>query len=477
MPEVLRPVWIVMRRELRDQFRDWRIIFPILFLTLFFPGLMNFFAERAVGFVQKYGANLVATRFIPFLLMIVGFFPISFSLVIALESFVGEMERRSIEPLLSSPLQDWQLYLGKLLAALISPLMASYAGMLVYLVAIYRTIQWTADPEFLFLIISLTAVQGLVMISGAVVISTQTTSVRAANLLASFIIIPVALLIQGESIILFWGGYAALWLVVLGLIILSGLLIRTGITHFNREELLGRELDEIHISKSWKIFKGAFLGNAHSVHDWYTQEVGSTMRKLIIPIILMGVMLIAGTWLGAEQAVQLHLPQDVLGLNELRNLEPGIALGMRQAGLFSFGGVITIWLHNLRAIALATLLGAFSFGVCGVIVLMAPLAVLGFFAGASASAGFTPAVFLTAFTFPHGLIEIPAMMIAGAAILRIGATLVTPANGKTIGEAWLTAIADWAKIMIAVAMPLFLLAAFIEVYITPLTAMKLLGIS
>ena len=54
--------------------------------------------------------------------MIVGFFPITVSLVIALESFVGEKERRSIEPLLSSPLEDWQLYLGKLLASLVLPM-------------------------------------------------------------------------------------------------------------------------------------------------------------------------------------------------------------------------------------------------------------------------------------------------------------------------------------------------------------------
>ena len=32
----------------------------------------------------------------------------------------------------------------------------------------------------------------------------MTTSVRAANLLASFIIIPMALLIQAEAMIMFW---------------------------------------------------------------------------------------------------------------------------------------------------------------------------------------------------------------------------------------------------------------------------------
>ena len=107
-----RQALIVTRREVRDQFRDWRIIIPILALTLFFPGLMNFTAQQVVNFVESYDTPLIGDRLIPFLLMVVGFFPISVSLVIALESFVGEKERRSIEPLLSSPLTDLQLYLG-----------------------------------------------------------------------------------------------------------------------------------------------------------------------------------------------------------------------------------------------------------------------------------------------------------------------------------------------------------------------------
>ena len=37
----LRPVWLIARRELRDQFRDWRILFPLIVLTLVFPFLMN----------------------------------------------------------------------------------------------------------------------------------------------------------------------------------------------------------------------------------------------------------------------------------------------------------------------------------------------------------------------------------------------------------------------------------------------------
>ena len=112
---------IITRREVRDSLRDWRIIAPIVILTFAFPALAQFVASQFAGFVEGFGAELIGDRMIPFLLMIVGFFPISISLVIALETFVGEKERRSLEPLLSTPLTNTELYIGKTLAAMLPP--------------------------------------------------------------------------------------------------------------------------------------------------------------------------------------------------------------------------------------------------------------------------------------------------------------------------------------------------------------------
>ena len=84
-------------------------------------------------------------------------------------------------------------------------------------------------------------------------------------------------------------------------------------------------------------------------------------------------------------------------------------------------------------------------------------------------------VFLAAFIAPHGILEIPALIIAGAAILRLGATLITPAHGRTIGEAWLVALADWLRIFVALVVPLMPGAAALEVLVTPRLAQLLLG--
>ena len=299
MLESLQPVWVLMRREVRDQFRDWRIVLPIVILTSFFPWLLNFTAEQLSAFMHRYGAPLIGDRMVPFLLMMVGFFPITISLVIALDSFVGEKERHSIEPLLSSPLEDWQLYLGKLLAALVAPIMAALLGILVYLVGIHRSIGWSPSATFLTQVILLTIVQGVVMVSGAVVISSQTTSTRAANLLASFIIVPMALLIEGESIIMFWARYDVLWGSILGQVIIAALLVRMGVSYFNREELIGRELDTLNLRWGWHVFWKAFVGDSHGLGKWFFQEIPSTLRHMRTPILITALILAAVTLVGA----------------------------------------------------------------------------------------------------------------------------------------------------------------------------------
>jgi uncharacterized membrane protein SpoIIM required for sporulation/ABC-type transport system involved in multi-copper enzyme maturation permease subunit len=471
MVKQLQGALIITRREIRDQFRDWRIVAPIIILTIFFPGLMNFTAEQAVEFVAQYGAEIIADRLIPFLLMVVGFFPISVSLVIALESFVGEKERRSIEPLLSTPLTDVQLYLGKLMAVMFPPLVASFLGIGVYLFGVYRQVGWVPDPTLLVQVVALASVQSLVMVSGAVVVSSQTTSVRAANLLASFIIIPMALLLIGESMIMFWARYHILWWAIFGQMIIAGLLIRTGLAHFNREELLGRELDTLNLPWAWRVFRGAFQGERKAAGAWWRNNLWQPLKSMRWPILISLLIMAAAGLFGASQAEVYSLPPGVL---DWENIEEGFVTGLEQIGpirFFSVEGVGRIFLHNLRVIVLASLLGIFSFGVLGVLILSLPFALIGYFSAVAAQTGFSPGYFLLGFILPHGIVEIPAIILTGAIIIRLGLVLVTPQEEYTIGEAWVRSLAEWARLMVFVVLPLFLLAAVLEIYLTPQAAL------
>jgi uncharacterized membrane protein SpoIIM required for sporulation len=191
-----------------------------------------------------------------------------------------------------------------------------------------------------------------------------------------------------------------------------------------------------------------------------------------LPLGLMVLALAVAMWIGQTQARVFVLPSDLL---DWRQLDQGFLKSLGAWRFFSLAGVGAVWLHNARAILLATALGLFTFGVLGVIVLMIPLALVGYFAASLGNAGLSPFVFLMALVLPHGILEIPAMILSGAAVLRLGATLVTPAQDQSIGEAWLRSLADWARVIVGLVLPLLLGAAALEVLLTPRVALLILG--
>jgi uncharacterized membrane protein SpoIIM required for sporulation len=458
-------VWLVASRELRDQLRDWRIIFPMVVLTLVLPFLADLGAQAAIDFTTRYGTPLIAERLVPFLLMVVGFFPVTVSLVIALESFVGEKERGTIEPLLSSPLEDWQLFMGKLLAGTVAPLFTSFLGIGVYLLGLYFQRIPFPDANRMAQTLILTTVQAFLMVSGAILISAQATSVRASNLMASFIIIPMALLIQGESVMLFWGNDQVLWLAVAGVAVLTLLLARVGIAHFEREALLGRDIDVLSVRWIAATFWKAFRGDASDIWGWYRNGVLGTLGRQWRTIVLTAALGLAAAAIGYGWVVA-HS-------EEVRfAFEQGELAGMLSSGT---GAPISgtnlsfplIWGHNLRAILVILLLGLFSFGVLGALTYLLNLGLVGAVLALIGAIGGSPLASGLFGIAPHGIFEIPALILSSAAILHIGLALVTPRSNKTLGEVLIESIADWAKICAGLVIPLLTVAAAIEAWVTP----------
>jgi len=474
---------IVTRREVRDMFRDWRIIVPIIILTLVFPPLMNITAGSAVRFAERYGAPIIAERMFPFMLMVVGFFPISISLVIALETFVGEKERRSLEPLLSTPLTNLQLYIGKTLAATLPPLVGSYLGIGVYLFSLYLNVGWTPPLNLLVLLIVLTTVQALVMVAGAVVVSSQTTSVRAANLLASFILIPMALLVQAEALIMFWARYHILWVIVVGLVAANTLLVRMGVRIFNREELLGREIDELNIWRSvklwWRYVKQSRpaaetttrAGVLGSLWGWYRREVLGALRQTRVPALVVLLALAGAVALGIQQASVWPIPPEVFASEGyFEHFETLLEV----IGLQGARGVSLILWQNLRVLVLASSFAIISFGVMAIIVAMLPLVIIGYLGANLFANGVSLSLFWAA-VLPHAVLELPAIVLATAAALRVGTSVVAPLGGRTVGENWLLAMADLFKLWVGIVLPLLVGAAILEVFVTPRVVLALLG--
>jgi uncharacterized membrane protein SpoIIM required for sporulation len=388
--------------------------------------------------------------------------------VVALEAFVGEKERGTIEPILSAPLDDWQLYFGKLLVGVATPLVASYFSIAIYLAMISRQVITMPSSMVMVQLLLLTGAHATLMVSAAIVISVQSTSVKAANLLASFIIIPVAILMQGESVMLFWGNEKVLWLAIAGVMIISLLLIRVGIAHFQREYLLGREIDTINLGWIWRTFWINFFGGACSIGDWYGRVLGGALRR-VTPAIL-AVTLIAGisVWMGHDWVVD-NVSSIIAkaGPKRLEQLEVGIR---QMPDLSNLQGSINapfLFLNNTRAVAVIFLAGLVSFGVLGILLYMVNIGIIGGLFALFQLLGMNPWPMFLAGVVPHGIFEIPALIIGSAAVLYIGAGIVTPQTGKSMGEVILELLADWTKIFFGVVVPLLVVAAVIEAYVTP----------
>jgi uncharacterized membrane protein SpoIIM required for sporulation/ABC-type transport system involved in multi-copper enzyme maturation permease subunit len=472
---------IITRREVKDGLRDWRIVVPIAILTLIFPWLMNYTAGMAMDFVERNNAPELGMRLVPFLMLIVGFFPTSFSLVIALETFVGEKERNSLEPLLSMPISDGELYLGKMMGALILPLVASTSGIAIYVGGLYFSLGYRPDPVLLLQVWLLTAVEALVMVSAAVVISSQTTSVRAANLLASFVVIPMALLVQAEAVIFFSNGRAALWVVFAGLLVADAILVRMGVRIFNREEILGREVDRLNLGRTWRGFRAFFVNGpvgsswqneSFSLRRVYGRDVPELLRRSRLAIGLTVLAVVGGILIGWHYADVYRLPPLSLNLKNitLEQLSQPTSLGFMPTIRMD-----TIFVHNVRSLLTATVLALFSFGSLAVILLALPMAIVGWLMAQSPVLGFNPILFAVGFFLPHGIFEIPAAVLSTAFSLRIGATLMSPPDKLDVGAGVLMALADFVKVFVFVVAPLLLVAAFIEANLTPRLIVALFG--
>ena len=87
--------------------------------------------------------------------------------------------------------------------------------------------------------------------------------------------------------------------------------------------------------------------------------------------------------------------------------------------------------------------------------------------GAAQLVGYSPWLAFAAGILPHGLFELTAIFLATAAMLKLGAQLVTPQTDQSLGEILLLSLADWFRVFIGIVLPFLAIAALIEIYITP----------
>jgi uncharacterized membrane protein SpoIIM required for sporulation len=169
-----------------------------------------------------------------------------------------------------------------------------------------------------------------------------------------------------------------------------------------------------------------------------------------------------------RQDLQLPMALESQYGNTVQNFETLFELGSRAET------VAVVVIQNVRVLLAGLILGVFTFGVMSIFFAVVPFGIMGFFLGQPIVAVLGTGTFFAAIV-PHSVVEIPAIVIATAAAVRLGSIVTRPPEGMGVWDAWLTALADSIKVFIAVVIPLLIIAALLEVYLTPRLVLMALG--
>lgn len=431
---------LVAARDLRDATSELRLVGAMLTLTLAIPIASGVGVRGLAAFG---GGTAVVNRLSLVGAFFVVFIPASFSLVLALESFVGERERTTLEVLLSTPLREAEIYAGKVFAVLAVALTLCYGGLIVYCLVAFPGLGYFPLGILLALALS-TVCQVAAMVAGAVIISLNARSMRAANVMASFIILPMSVVLQVEAALILLGRAEFLWAFALLMTVVAVALLRMGFSGFSREAMLARDVGLRHpLHRAAVAVRASFRERPGLLRLVW-------MRRVPILVAAAGFPLgaAAGYAAGSSSAIPAVVVRPVL-TSLIRSSGSGSGPLEQALAIFS---------HNLVAFILVAALAVFSAGLSGFLLTLAPGFLLGFAAALSSWS-----IALTGIV-PNGFIEIPAAVIAGGLAIHIGAaTLHMDANGGWTDRV-LAAVADYVRAL-RWLLPALAIAAVLESFI------------
>jgi len=237
--------WLIARHDIR-LIRSRKGIFYALIgfpigVAIGFPLLIAYIASNGGGSPGSYLPQFIDAFSFWF---VIG--AASLPTSIAAYGIVGEKVEKSLEPLLSAPVTDGEILLGKVLAAFVPTIAAVWAGSVLYMALVDW---WTVGPlgylyfpnlEIVVLLFLLAPLACLYSVEVCIIVSSRVTDVRSAQQYSGPVMLPLIFLyVAGElgkpvlnaTNLLIIGGVLAA--IVLGLFSIS---IRT----FRREEILTR---------------------------------------------------------------------------------------------------------------------------------------------------------------------------------------------------------------------------------------------
>ncbi len=216
------------------------------------------------------------------------------------------------------------------------------------------------------------------------------------------------------------------------------------------------------------MFVNRFSGDAKSVADWYRREIPLTLNQLRRPFAIVLALAVI-TLIASYAWVTVYVPAHIdLTPERVDRVRAFVSENLSNLNVLSRHlSAPVLFFHNLRTMVVFLLAGLISFGTLGLTLFMVNVALIGGVMGGASLLGYSPLLLFVVGVLPHGLFELTAVFLATAAVLKVGALLVTPQPDKSLGEVLLLSLADWFRVFLGLVVPLLAIAAVIEIYFTP----------
>ncbi|HET7010389.1 MAG TPA: ABC transporter permease subunit [Anaerolineales bacterium] len=261
----MKAVWVIVRKEWREVFRNRMVFFTVAFLPLLFTALPIAILAATRNSVSTgdfstldlpegyqalcgglTGAACAQYALVSQFMILFMMIPLIIPVTIASYSIVGEKITRTLEPLLATPVSTLQLLGGKALAAVLPAVAAAWGGFAVFavgarLVAIGpEVLARLVDPLWLMAIFVLGPLLSLASVAAAVMVSSRSTDPRAAEQVAMVVIVPLLGLFFGQIAGLFvLNAQLIAWMAGVLAVVDVGLMA-FAVSLFQRETILTR---------------------------------------------------------------------------------------------------------------------------------------------------------------------------------------------------------------------------------------------
>ena len=218
----MEKTWTIISKEWAEVFKNRLVLFTVIFLPLIFialPMIMLATMAGIEGDTLGLGADLgldesaciglteaecVQVYMLDIFTLLFMVLPISIPVTIAAYSIVGEKTNHSLEPLLATPITTGELPAGKGLAAAIPAIVATWASFLLYLIGVRimtspAVFNHILDPLWLVAVFVVGPLLTILAVCTAIIVSSRVTDPRVAEQLSAVVILPIILLLVGQS--------------------------------------------------------------------------------------------------------------------------------------------------------------------------------------------------------------------------------------------------------------------------------------